>query len=176
MGIKEIISKPIFKKWWFWVIIAFIVLGAIGSATKDNSGTTDVVDNSSTGETFNEDFDSLCDTITSTYSSIGTISCQGETTWETNHESSPDAFPYEYRDINVDFGDEIAYEIKVVVSPEDMDYFRENYTCSEIYLGDGSCIVDEAKTNILYAIIFYNENNQEEIIKLSDALKAILEQ
>lgn len=177
MDIKEIISKPIFKKWWFWVIIAFFVLGLIGAAGEDISENTVEDDNTTRSleeETFNEDFDILCETITDTYKSIGTVSCQDENTWKNNHEGNPEVFPYEYRDINITLGDEIAYEIKVVANTENMDYFKENYTCSEIYLGDGSCIVEEANDNILYATILYNEDNQEEILKLSEELKTLL--
>ncbi len=34
-------KKPIFKKWWFWVIIAVIVLGIIGSFSNDKTPTKD---------------------------------------------------------------------------------------------------------------------------------------
>ena len=34
-------KKPIYKKWWFWVIILFIVFGIIGSAGGSKSDSTD---------------------------------------------------------------------------------------------------------------------------------------
>lgn len=177
MEIKEMLSKPIFRKWWFWVIIAVFILGLIGAAgeeTPESALVNDDVVNSLEDESFGEDFEALCDTLTSMYSSIGTVTCQDDTTWERNNELSPESFPYEYRDINVSFGDEIAYEIKVVANTEDMDYFRESYTCSEISWGDGSCIVDEVGDNIFYAVIFYNEKDEEEVTELSGELKDII--
>lgn len=46
----EKVKKPIFKKWWFWVIIACIVIGGVsGRASKDNASdkTTDTTLSSS---------------------------------------------------------------------------------------------------------------------------------
>ena len=34
-------GKPIFKKWWFWVIIVFIFIGAIGSSGSNSDANTD---------------------------------------------------------------------------------------------------------------------------------------
>ena len=38
--------KPFYKKWWFWVIIAFIFIGALGrkSSKKDNNDTVEKVE------------------------------------------------------------------------------------------------------------------------------------
>lgn len=177
MEIKETLGKPIFKKWWFWLIITMFILGLIGVVGEDTPEST-LVNNDTVSsleeETFEEDFEALCDTLTGMYSSIGTVTCQDDTTWKSNNQLNPESFPYEYRDINVAFGDEIAYEIKVVANTEDMDYFRESYTCSEISWDDGSCVVDEVGNNTLYSVIFYNEKDEEEITKLSGELKDII--
>lgn len=42
-------KKPFYTKWWFWVIVALIVFGAIGS--QGNSNSQNVVGNMQTGET-----------------------------------------------------------------------------------------------------------------------------
>ena len=42
-------KKPIYKKWWFWVIIGVIVIALIGGGSGDNSGTDNQGDGSATG-------------------------------------------------------------------------------------------------------------------------------
>ena len=39
-------GKPFYKKWWFWVIIAFIFIGALGgkSSNKDNNDNIEKVE------------------------------------------------------------------------------------------------------------------------------------
>lgn len=34
-------KKPFYKKWWFWLIVAFFVIGVIGSAGSDDVSATD---------------------------------------------------------------------------------------------------------------------------------------
>ena len=43
----KILSKQLFKKWWFWVIVV-VILGAIGLATQDTSTTNDTANNNDT--------------------------------------------------------------------------------------------------------------------------------
>lgn len=42
-------KKPIYKKWWFWVIIGVLVIALIGGGSGDNSGTDNQGDGSATG-------------------------------------------------------------------------------------------------------------------------------
>ena len=46
----KILSKQLFKKWWFWVIVV-VILGAIGLATQDTSTTNDSANNNDTSNT-----------------------------------------------------------------------------------------------------------------------------
>ena len=177
---KEIKVPPILKNKWIWAIVVviavlIIVMSLTGEGTSETGGVEESTSkNSADQKMFNDQFDNLCDKITGLYSLTGTVTCQDDTTWTKNHEINPEGFPYEYRDINVDFGEEISYEIKVVRNPDNIEYFREHYTCKEINAGSGSCIVDLAKDNIIYSIIFYNQDDQKEITELSDGLKTIL--
>ena len=175
-------GKPIYKQWWFWVIIV-VILAIIGFATQgaesNNTDTGDKTDNSSNvtqTDTFNSDFDSLCNKLKDAYKTTGQVSCQDANTWTQNHAANADAFPYEYRDINIDFNGQIAYEIKVVKDVTNMDYFKKDYTCANIYGGDGNCVVGEAKDNMLYSVIFTDKNDQKQADNLASGLKTILEQ
>lgn len=44
MASDKVLSKQLFKKWWFWVIVV-VILGLIGFATQDTSTTTDTANN-----------------------------------------------------------------------------------------------------------------------------------
>ena len=56
-GCGQKIGKPIFKKWWFWVIIGVVVIGLASSGntatnpTDDISNTTNAITNIQTNET-----------------------------------------------------------------------------------------------------------------------------
>lgn len=47
---NKILSKQLFKKWWFWVIVVAI-LGVIGLATQDTSKTNETATNTDTSNT-----------------------------------------------------------------------------------------------------------------------------
>lgn len=38
---KTKVKKPFYKKWWFWVIVAFIIIGAIGSSGDETDTSSD---------------------------------------------------------------------------------------------------------------------------------------
>lgn len=61
---KEKEKKPIYKRWWFWVIIVFIVLGIIGSlepnedsTTASDNDNTEVVENTESTQPTEDDVD-----------------------------------------------------------------------------------------------------------------------
>lgn len=48
---KQVSKKPIYKKWWFWVIIVFVVVAVFGnSGSKEDSEQSNTADETSTSE------------------------------------------------------------------------------------------------------------------------------
>ena len=47
-------DKKIFKKWWFWTIVAVVILGAIGSLGQNNTNSTNQTNSSQQASTDNK--------------------------------------------------------------------------------------------------------------------------
>lgn len=175
-------NKQIFKKWWFWVIVV-VVLGIIGALMQEpstdnvatNTANTSETQNSAaqtpdttTSEAFKTRANNVCNTLKSGYSSIAKVTCQDATVWKANNAES------EYRDVNLDFNGQIAYEVKVIADSSKRDTFKAEYTCENFYSGAGSCITGEAGQDMLYSVILYDVKDDAEASKLADGLKQIL--
>jgi flagellar biosynthesis GTPase FlhF len=90
-GVKLKIKKPIYKKWWFWVIVVFVVFGAIGStANKDKSASTKVED------TANQTDDSA-KADTTTKEEANTTTKNEEATKVEKEEKKEESVPTEYK-------------------------------------------------------------------------------
>ena len=179
---NNVINKQLFKKWQFWVIV-IVILGVIGTLTQEQptdnaatntTNTSEAQDNTAqtpdttASEVFNTRANNICDTLKSGYSSIAKVTCQDATVWQANNTEN------EYRDINLDFNGQIAYEVKVIADSSKRDTFNAEYTCENFYSGTGSCITGEAGQDMLYSIIIYDKKDDAEANKLADGLKQIL--
>lgn len=191
---KSTSRKPWYKRWWVWAIAAVVVISGIGNALGggDGADTPDDVAVSSqetpnptqpeetpeaaASTVFQERFDKVCDAVTAKYQSIGSVSCQDADTWQASHDLNPQVFPHEYRDINVDFAGQIAYEVKVIADPAAaLEHFQGEYTCTNIFGGSGSCIVGEASPDMMFSVIFYEQQDDAEANSIADGLRQVLE-
>ena len=58
------VKKPIFKKWWFWVIVVLVLFIAIGSSgTEDTSGASSQNDNTPAVTETKEEYIASCQTL-----------------------------------------------------------------------------------------------------------------
>lgn len=184
--------KTWYKRWWVWAIAAVVVIGGIGSAIGGGEEATtnpaassqetpapaevEETPEDATSTVFQERFNQVCDAVTAQYQGTGSVSCQDADTWQANHDANPEVFPHEYRDISVDFAGQVAYEIKVIADPAAaFDYFRGDYTCANIFGGAGSCVVGEASPDMMFSVIFPEQQNDAEASSLADGLRQVLE-
>ena len=184
--------KPWYKRWWVWVIAVVVIAGisnaltgggveapknpAVSSLETPAPTQSEETPEGTNTTVFEERFDQVCSAVTAKYQSTGSVSCQDAGTWQANHGRNPQVFPHEYRDINVDFDGQIAYEIKVVADPTAaIEHFRGEYTCTNIYGGSGSCVVGEASPDMMFSVILYEQQDDAEANRLTDSLRQVLE-
>ena len=125
---------------------------------------------------FDDRFADLCTAVTSAFDGTGTVTCQDSTTWQANHDANPEVFPHEYRDIGVDIDGQVALEVKVIADSSTLDHFRAEYTCENLFGGDGSCVVGEAGQDTLFSVIVYGAQDDTQANELAEALKQALSQ
>ncbi len=191
-------KKAWYMKWWVWLIVAVVLIGLIGQAFgagKEKPGAATITAKPSTPavieqpsmtpepeatktapavNAFDARFTKVCNAVTSGFKNIGSVTCQDATTWQTNHDRSPDEFPNEYRDVNVNAG-QVSLEIKVVADASKMDYFRADYTCDKIFGGEGSCVIGEAQPDTLFSVIIDGAQDDAAANQLAETLKHALE-
>lgn len=148
----------------------FFIIGANSNSNTQSSELTDNTDN------FSLRFEKICDKVKMEYGEEGTVICQDSTAWSSNHDLNPESFPYEYRDINIDVSDTIAYEIRAIKDSSNFDYFKTSYTCDAIYIGDGGCIIGTVGDDLLYSIISYDGSKSAGLEESSNKLQDILSQ
>lgn len=193
-------KKAWYLRWWVWAIAAVLVIGTIDNmisgddvateptptassemATPVEGATTPVETEASTpSETATENakfearFDTLCSALEEfAQTSTGTVSCQDADTWQANHEQNAEAFPYEYRDVNYDFGDGTA-QFTVIADATAFDYFKVENTCENLYGLGVACAVGEAGSNIVFSVFSQDTANQGEVDAMSTTLQELL--
>lgn len=182
------------KKWyakpWVWIVIVVILIVSAAASSEENNQRQNTVPNVTDGnkqvqttvdndKNANDSFDqralTVCGAIQSAYKKIAQVDCQDSSTWEENNKRNPQQFPYEYRDIDVDFGGQISYTIKVISDKTRLDYFRNENQCSNLVSSQSGCATGDTGNDILFAVVLNDRKDDETANQLASELKTVLE-